>query len=118
MPDVRRAVPRRSAGDEVRPLEQDIVVITGMSGAGRSEAIHTFEDLGYFCIDNLPPALMRPAREAHARCRAAACAASPSSATSAGSTFFDKLLDRARQARARRAIRSACCSSRPTTRRS
>jgi UPF0042 nucleotide-binding protein len=41
------------------PVEQDIVVITGMSGAGRSEAIHTFEDLGYFCIDNLPPALMR-----------------------------------------------------------
>lgn len=35
------------------PLE--LVVITGMSGAGRSEAIHTFEDLGYFCIDNLPP---------------------------------------------------------------
>lgn len=33
----------------------EVVVITGMSGAGRSEAIHTFEDLGYFCIDNLPP---------------------------------------------------------------
>jgi len=33
----------------------EIVVISGMSGAGRSEAIHTFEDLGYFCIDNLPP---------------------------------------------------------------
>ncbi|MDP2400954.1 MAG: RNase adapter RapZ, partial [Actinomycetota bacterium] len=30
-----------------------------MSGAGRSEAIHTFEDLGYFCIDNLPPGLIR-----------------------------------------------------------
>jgi UPF0042 nucleotide-binding protein len=33
----------------------ELVVITGMSGAGRSEAIHTFEDLGYFCVDNLPP---------------------------------------------------------------
>jgi len=33
----------------------ELVVITGMSGAGRSEAIHTFEDLGFFCIDNLPP---------------------------------------------------------------
>lgn len=33
----------------------ELVIITGMSGAGRSEAIHTFEDLGYFCIDNLPP---------------------------------------------------------------
>lgn len=36
----------------------DLVIITGLSGAGRSEAIHTFEDLGYFCIDNLPPALL------------------------------------------------------------
>jgi UPF0042 nucleotide-binding protein len=38
--------------------DTDLVLITGMSGAGRSEAIHTFEDLGYFCIDNLPPALI------------------------------------------------------------
>ncbi|MDO8880106.1 MAG: RNase adapter RapZ [Coriobacteriia bacterium] len=38
--------------------QRDLVLITGMSGAGRSEAIHTFEDLGYFCIDNLPPALI------------------------------------------------------------
>ncbi|NTW28585.1 MAG: RNase adapter RapZ [Coriobacteriia bacterium] len=36
----------------------ELVVITGMSGAGRSEAMHTFEDLGYFCIDNLPPAFL------------------------------------------------------------
>jgi UPF0042 nucleotide-binding protein len=36
----------------------NLVIITGMSGAGRSEAIHTFEDLGYFCIDNLPPSLI------------------------------------------------------------
>jgi UPF0042 nucleotide-binding protein len=36
----------------------DLVVITGMSGAGRTEAMHTFEDLGYFCIDNLPPSLL------------------------------------------------------------
>ncbi len=36
----------------------ELVVITGMSGAGRSEAIHTFEDLGHFCIDNLPPSFI------------------------------------------------------------
>ena len=36
----------------------DLVVITGMSGAGRTEAVHTFEDIGYFCIDNLPPGLL------------------------------------------------------------
>jgi UPF0042 nucleotide-binding protein len=34
------------------------VIITGMSGAGRSQAMHSFEDLGYFCIDNLPPTLI------------------------------------------------------------
>ncbi|MCE5204058.1 MAG: RNase adapter RapZ [Coriobacteriales bacterium] len=38
--------------------EREIIIITGMSGAGRSEAMHTFEDLGYFCIDNLPPAFI------------------------------------------------------------
>lgn len=38
----------------------DVVVITGMSGAGRTEAMHTFEDLGYYVIDNLPPSLLLP----------------------------------------------------------
>jgi len=33
------------------------VVITGMSGAGKSCAINTFEDMGYFCVDNMPPLL-------------------------------------------------------------
>lgn len=32
-----------------------IVLITGLSGAGKSHAINCFEDLGYFCVDNLPP---------------------------------------------------------------
>lgn len=36
----------------------DLVIITGMSGAGRTEAMHAFEDLGYFCIDNLPASLL------------------------------------------------------------
>jgi RNase adapter protein RapZ len=43
---------------ETAATPTELVVITGMSGAGRSEAIHTFEDLGYFCIDNLPPAFL------------------------------------------------------------
>lgn len=38
--------------------QPDLVIITGMSGAGRTEAMHTFEDLGFFCIDNLPPSLL------------------------------------------------------------
>jgi UPF0042 nucleotide-binding protein len=40
------------------PETPDVVIITGMSGAGRTEAMHTFEDLGYFVIDNLPPSLI------------------------------------------------------------
>lgn len=36
----------------------NFVIITGLSGAGRTEAMHAFEDLGYFCIDNLPSALI------------------------------------------------------------
>jgi UPF0042 nucleotide-binding protein len=36
----------------------DLTIITGMSGAGRSEAAHVLEDLGYFVIDNLPPMLI------------------------------------------------------------
>ncbi len=36
----------------------DVTIITGLSGAGRSEAAKSFEDLGYFVVDNLPPALI------------------------------------------------------------
>jgi UPF0042 nucleotide-binding protein len=36
----------------------DLFVITGYSGAGKSEAIAAFEDSGYFCVDNLPPRLI------------------------------------------------------------
>jgi UPF0042 nucleotide-binding protein len=35
-----------------------LVVITGLSGAGKSHALKCFEDVGYFCVDNLPPALL------------------------------------------------------------
>ncbi|MCQ2563338.1 MAG: RNase adapter RapZ [Mogibacterium sp.] len=35
----------------------DVVIITGMSGAGRSRAADWFEDQGYYCVDNMPPAL-------------------------------------------------------------
>jgi len=35
-----------------------LVVVTGMSGAGRSTALRVLEDLGYFCVDNIPPALI------------------------------------------------------------
>ncbi|MBM7551367.1 RNase adapter RapZ [Thalassobacillus pellis] len=38
--------------------ETQLVIITGMSGAGKTVAVQSFEDLGFFCVDNLPPALL------------------------------------------------------------
>lgn len=38
--------------------EMELVIITGMSGAGKTVAIQSFEDLGFYCIDNLPPELL------------------------------------------------------------
>jgi len=55
----------RPAGDAAEPLQ--LVIITGMSGAGKTEALRCFEDMGYFCIDNLPPALLPRVAELRAR---------------------------------------------------
>ncbi len=38
--------------------ERRIVIVTGLSGAGKSNALKAFEDAGYFCIDNLPPRMI------------------------------------------------------------
>jgi UPF0042 nucleotide-binding protein len=37
-----------------------IIVISGLSGAGKSIALHMLEDLGYYCIDNMPAAMLKP----------------------------------------------------------
>ena len=37
----------------------NIVIITGMSGSGKSVALHALEDIGYYCVDNLPPELLQ-----------------------------------------------------------
>ncbi len=37
-----------------------IIVVSGLSGSGKSVALHMLEDLGFFCIDNLPAALLKP----------------------------------------------------------
>ena len=37
---------------------QQIIIVTGMSGAGKTYALHTLEDNGYYCIDNLPATLL------------------------------------------------------------
>jgi UPF0042 nucleotide-binding protein len=51
---VKRARPRLGT----RPTRADFLVITGLSGAGKSQAIDAVEDLGYYCVDNLPLALL------------------------------------------------------------
>ncbi len=35
------------------------VIVTGLSGAGKSQAMHCLEELGYYCVDNMPPALIK-----------------------------------------------------------
>jgi RNase adapter protein RapZ len=47
----------RATGSPVAERRR-IVIITGLSGAGKSNALQAFEDAGYFCIDNLPPRMI------------------------------------------------------------
>ncbi|WP_397316216.1 RNase adapter RapZ [Ornithinibacillus gellani] len=44
--------------DKENAIETKLVIITGMSGAGKTVAVQSFEDLGYYCVDNLPPTLL------------------------------------------------------------
>lgn len=39
-------------------MELELILITGMSGSGKSVALHALEDAGYYCVDNLPPELL------------------------------------------------------------
>jgi UPF0042 nucleotide-binding protein len=69
----------------------ELVIISGMSGAGRSTAAHCLEDLGWFVVDNLPPALIPTMVELGARSQGAV----PKIAVVVdvrGRTFFDHLL--------------------------
>src|SRR6476659_2562328 len=58
MPSWRKALglsgERAGSGGSI----EDFVVITGFSGAGKSQAMACFEDSGYFCVDNLPPEMI------------------------------------------------------------
>ena len=60
---LRAGSERRSAAKSAHPVVEsrlrDFVVITGFSGAGKSTAMNVFEDAGYFCVDNLPPEMIR-----------------------------------------------------------
>jgi RNase adapter protein RapZ len=60
---LRAATDKRPAGEPHEPAAgsrlRELVVITGFSGAGKSTAMNVFEDAGYFCVDNLPPEMIR-----------------------------------------------------------
>src|SRR5262245_20356844 len=49
---------RRNGRNRKPAALEDLVIITGFSGAGKSTAMHLFEDAGYFCVDNLPPEMI------------------------------------------------------------
>src|SRR5947209_18052769 len=53
---VRKAGRRVSPRDGIHSAE--LVIITGMSGSGKASALKAFEDLGYYCVDNLPVELI------------------------------------------------------------
>lgn len=57
-PDAAASPMSDSAADATRPEPEHFLVISGLSGAGKSQASKLFEDMGYSCVDNLPPALL------------------------------------------------------------
>jgi UPF0042 nucleotide-binding protein len=62
MPDVRSTGDTRGVNGNGRPRASnlnDLVIISGLSGAGKSSAMNVFEDAGYFCVDNLPAEMIR-----------------------------------------------------------
>src|SRR3954465_235263 len=71
---------------------EDLVIITGFSGAGKSTAMAVFEDAGYFCVDNLPPELIRALVEllAHEGSKVERCAVV---SDVRGGEYFELLVD-------------------------
>src|ERR1051325_4209402 len=55
--DAARKVAHKGAAHDARPAG-DLVIITGMSGSGKASVLKAFEDLGYYCVDNLPVELI------------------------------------------------------------
>jgi RNase adapter protein RapZ len=51
----------------VKPVESELLVVTGMSGAGRTTAAHALEDHGWYVVDNLPPQMLGTLAELMAR---------------------------------------------------
>jgi UPF0042 nucleotide-binding protein len=53
--------------EAVKPPESELVIVTGMSGAGRTTVAHALEDQGWYVVENLPPAMLGPLTEMMSR---------------------------------------------------
>ena len=74
--------------DAMSASKEELLILTGMSGAGRSTVAHALEDLGWYVVDNLPPALLpQLAQQAHA----SGIASMAVVADVRGGKFFDAL---------------------------
>src|SRR4051795_3574424 len=91
---------RRRAEDEREGAARltDLVLITGSAGAGKSSAMQFFEDAGYFCVDNLPPGMIRSLAELfmHAGSKVERAAVV---SDARGGEYFESLVDVAEQLR-------------------
>ena len=58
-PDPGAPPPREVEGPHGTPSPREVVLVTGISGSGKSVALHALEDANFFCVDNLPPELLR-----------------------------------------------------------
>src|SRR6202522_3610338 len=56
--DSRKAVKQAAKVVASEPHSPELVIITGMSGSGKASVLKAFEDLGYYCVDNLPVELI------------------------------------------------------------
>ena len=92
------------------------MVISGLSGAGKSSAMNVFEDAGYFCVDNLPAEMIRSLAElfrhpgSKVERAAVVC-------DSRGGEYLSRARGRDRRARGDRRAVTASCTWRPTSRR-
>ena len=104
-----------AGGATARPRGGDLVVITGYSGAGKTEAMAAFEDGGYFCVDNLPPRMIGSLGELF-RHEGSGVERAAVVSDVRGGEYFDELRPGARRPRPTASSRR-CSSSRPTRRR-
>ena len=94
----------------------DLVVVSGFSGAGKSSAMNVFEDAGYFVVDNLPAEMLRALAGLFTHDGSKVERACVVSDLRAGE-YFEQARSRCSTSSTATAWSTACCSSRPTSRR-